>query len=204
MANLLLIGAGGQAKVTIDAAMAVGNFSTIACLDDYHPIGHTVLSEAQVVGRIETVEQYLNDYDIVIALGDNQKRLAIATQLNNLNVKFASIIHPSAVVSSTASIGQGCVIFPNAVVHTDAVIGAHCIINSGAIVEHDCRLGKGVHIAPNASLAGRVQIGNQTMIGMGALVKQDLNIGSKVTVGAGAVVLKSVPDDTTIYGNPAA
>jgi len=49
----------------------------------------------------------------------------------------------------------------------------------------------------------RVYIGNDVFIGMNSLILPGVVIGNNVIIGAGAVVTKSVPDNTIVGGNPA-
>ncbi len=54
-----------------------------------------------------------------------------------------------------------------------------------------------------AVLCGNVFVGENSFIGAQSIVKEGVNIGKNVIVGAGAVVVKNVPDNTTVLGNPA-
>ena len=47
-----------------------------------------------------------------------------------------------------------------------------------------------------------LKLGEGTHIGAGATIIPGITIGRWVTVGAGAVIIKDVPDNVTIVGNP--
>ena len=68
---------------------------------------------------------------VIVSIGVNSVRKKIVGRLSG---PFGVAIHPSAVVSPSAKIGEGTVIMAGAVVNADAVIGRHCIINTGASV----------------------------------------------------------------------
>ena len=51
--------------------------------------------------------------------------------------------------------------------------------------------------------AGKVIIGDNCFIGMNALILKGSVIGNNVIVGAGSVVVKDVPDNCVVAGNPA-
>lgn len=136
----------------------------------------------------------------IIAIGNCQIRRDIATKLTVNNWETA--IHPSAVISPRASIGEGTVVMAGALINSCATIGKHCIINTGSSVGHDAVVGDFVHIAPHATLAGGVVVGEGSWIGAGSVVKQGIKIGKDCMIGAGSVVVKDIPDGVTAYGNP--
>ena len=59
-----------------------------------------------------------------------------------------------------------------------------------------------MHISPNATLSGNVVVGTGTHIGSGAVSIQGIRIGKWCTIGAGTVVIRDVPDFSTVVGNP--
>ncbi len=108
-----------------------------------------------------------------IAVGNNRDRKKESLQAPH---PFVTIIHPSAVVSDSAKIGEGTIVMAGVVIQADAVIGRHCIINSCASVDHDCVLGDYVHIAPGAHLCGTVRVGEGAMVGTGVCIAQNTDI----------------------------
>ena len=196
MEKVIIIGGGGHAKVVIDCIKREKKFEIVSVLDD-NPAIHQILNYA-VLPRNEL--EVHNNAKVILAIGNNTTRKKIAEEVN---LNFATTIHPSAVISQYAKIGKGTQIFAGAVVNAGAVIGEHCIINTGAIVEHDCILENFVHVSPNAALSGGVKIGSCSHIGIGANVIQNVTIGSNVTIGAGAVVISNIPDNCTAVGIPA-
>lgn len=50
---------------------------------------------------------------------------------------------------------------------------------------------------------GKPTIGDNVSIGCNAVIAGDIQIGNNVKIGAGCVVVKSVPDNCTVIGNPA-
>lgn len=195
--SIILIGGSGHAKVIADCIRASGN-DVLGILDDGIPAGTEILG-IPVLGTTEDYELY-QDHAFVIAIGNNAVRQKIAKKLN---VRWATVIHPTAVVSPYASIGEGTVIMPRAVVNACAFIGQHCIINTGSIVEHDNVLGDYVHISPNAALGGTVTVGDGTHIGIGACVRNNIHICGDCTVGAGAAVVQDITQPGTYVGIPA-
>ena len=195
--SIILIGGGGHARVIIDCIRASGR-EIAGILDDALVIG-TTISGVPVLGKVADYTQHQN-HDYVIAIGNNAVRREIAKQAN---VRWATVIHPSAVVSSNARIGSGTVVMPCSVISAGAVTGEHCIINTGAVVEHDSILHNFVHISTRAALGGTVTVGECTHIGIGACVRNNIHICGNCTIGAGAVVVKDIAEPGTYVGIPA-
>lgn len=195
--SIVLIGGSGHAKVIIDCIRASGS-SVFCILDDGIAVGTKIL-DVPVLGRVSDYPEFA-DHPFLVAIGNNAVRRLIA---HNSDVRWATVIHPSAVVSLHAQVGIGTVVMPQAVINAGAAVGSHCIINTGAIVEHDCILGDFVHISPSAALGGTVSVGAETHIGIGACVRNNITICGGCTVGAGAAVVKHISVPGTYAGVPA-
>jgi acetyltransferase EpsM len=116
---------------------------------------------------------------------------------------WGTVVHATAWVSPTATIGPGTVILARAVVQTGARIGAHCVINTGAIVEHDVVLGDHAQLAPGVILGGGARVGRLAYLGLGAVVRDHTAVGARATVGMGAVVVADVGEGAQVLGVPA-
>lgn len=200
--NVVIIGAGGHAKVIADIVIKSGD-TLIGFLDDNKEIGTKVIENYEVIGdfnnRFSTAISK-EKYEFIIAIGDNSLRKEIA---NTPNMKFYTAIHPSAQIGLDVTIEEGTAVMANAVINPSTKIGKHCIINTGAIVEHDNKIDDYVHISPNATLCGTVNVGKETHIGAGATIKNNINITKNCTIGAGAVVVKNIDEEGTYVGLPA-
>jgi len=142
------------------------------------------------------------DEQIVIAIGVNSVRKKVVEKLSD-DTDYAIAIHPSAIISKRAMVGDGTVVMAGATINADTTVGKHCIINTSASIDHDCVLDDYVHISPNATLSGIVTVGEGAHIGAGASVIQNIKIGKWCTIGAGAVVINDIPDYATAAGCPA-
>ena len=202
--KLVIFGAGGHAKVVIDAIEMAGRQEVAFLADADHALfgtmlkGYLVRSEQDgfAVAKCGLIQAF-------VAIGHNETRKRIAHRAQESGFILATIIHPAAVVSPGVELGNGTLVMPGSVINTDAVVGANVIINTGAIIEHDCRIGDNTHIAPRATLCGGVEVGDDTLIGAGAIILPGLKVGARATVAAGAVVLSDVPDGAMARGIPA-
>lgn len=202
MTRLAILGAGGHAKVVADAALLQG-CASVVFFDDRWP-QLDVIGPWCVNGALAALLTYSPSVDAaVVAIGDNEIRLTKQRSLMEAGLSLFTVIHPRAVISPLAEIGEGTVIFAGAVVNAFARLGLGCIVNTGATVDHDCELGDGVHVSPGSHLGGGVRIGRGSSVGIGASVKPGVSIGAAVFVGAGAAVVGDVADGLTVVGVPA-
>ena len=196
MNKLIIIGAGGHAKVVLDIAVKNG-YKDISFIDDNKKdcLGYKVLGGLDALNCLNKEKT-----DFVIAIGNNEvrKKIADAQKLN-----YVSLVHPSATIGLDVTIDVGTVVMAGAVVNPSAKIGKHAIINTGAIVEHDNIIEDFVHISPNATLGGTVTVKNSTHVGIGATVKNNISITNNVVIGAGAVVVKDIVESGVYVGVPA-
>lgn len=197
--QVIVIGGGGHAKVVIDCIEAAGD-TVVGILDDSLLVGTKVLN-IPVLGQIACYNEYI-EYRFIIAIGNDETRSRIVNTLFG-KVKWYTAVHPTAVVSRYACIGEGSVVLAKAVVNASAFVGNHCIINTAAVIEHDNVINDFVHVSPNASLGGIVKIGKRTHVGIGAVVKNNIEICDDCVIGAGAAVVKNITEAGTYVGVPA-
>lgn len=208
MSSLLILGAGGHAKVVAETALASGVASSLAFLDDRFLVmdSSTSVLGWPVIGPLVLSLQSstANQFDAaVVAIGHAATRLHWIHQLQAFGYNLPVLMHPTAWVSPSAQLGPSSAVFANVVVQAQAFAGTGVILNTGCSVDHEVHLAEGVHICPGARLAGEVKVGARSWIGIGASVIQQVCVGSDVNVGAGAAVLRDVPNKVTVVGVPA-
>ena len=195
--KVIIIGAGGHAKVIADIIRSSGD-TVEGFLDDSYTEDKAFYG-AFVVGKICEYERYASECCFVIAIGSNAVREKIAKELN---CQWYTAIHPSAVVSESAKIGEGTVVMANAVINADATVGKHCIINTATVVEHDCTVGDYSHLSPRSVVCGATSIGSHVWLGTGSTVVNVVSVCDGVTIGAGGVVVRSINEAGTYVGVP--
>lgn len=189
---MYLFGAGGHAKVIKEILEAQG--TVVEGIIDDNPALEQFMG-MKVRHEMEDVEE------VIVSIGYNDVRRKVVERIAG-KVEFGTAIHPSAIVSSSASVGEGSVVMQGAILQVETKVGKHCIVNTGASIDHECVLGDYVHVSPHATLCGDVQVGEGTWIGAGAVVIPGVRIGKWCVVGAGAVVLHDLPDGVVAVGNP--
>lgn len=208
MIRVVGIGAGGHAKVVIDALRQMGGYDIVALLDGdkdrwgTEVLGVRVLGDDTLLPQLS--EQGIHDAFIGVgSVGDPQPRVRLYELACWLGFRIVSVIHPRAVVAPSVEIGQGVMIMAGAMINPGARLGDNVVVNTGAVVEHDCVVGHHVHIASGAVLSGAVIVGQGAHVGAGATVLQGVAIGEQAVVGAGAVAVKDVAPGAVVVGVPA-
>lgn len=197
---LIIIGAGGHAKVVADAALAAGWI--VAGLLDREGAGILGLAVLGGDARLDD-PAFVAAHCFVVAIGAQAARRRLSLRVLAAGGELAIVVHPSAIMAPSAMAGAGSVVLAGAVVNPDARIGRFAIINVCASVDHDNQLGDNVQLGPGVHLTGGVSVGEDTLIGAGAVVLPGVSIGAGATIGAGAVVTRAVDSGATVMGNPA-
>ena len=202
--SVVIVGFGGHGRALVDALVASGR-TILGVLDldpgsvqgtDFAWMGDGAAPRGEDPAGIELVHG-------VGHVGDATLRQRLAEEASAAGFTFATVVHPSAVVSPGAVLYEGAQVMAGAVVQTGARIGAFAIVNSGAVVDHDCCVGAYSHVAPGAALSGGVTLGRGSLVGTGAAVIQGISIGAGAIVGAGAAVVQDVEAGATVVGVPA-
>lgn len=202
------IGAGGHAKVLLETLQARGDVQVVGLLDADPALKGSEVLGVRVLGGDDMLE-HLHKEGVrhaflgVGGTGDNSARRRLFELAKKSGFQLLSVVDASAVVSPSASLGEGTCLCPGSIVAAGAKLGRNVIVNTGAVVEHDCELGDHVHVASGAVLAGGVLVGDGAHIGAGASVKQGVRIGSEALVALGAAVVEDVPDGAIVAGVPA-
>lgn len=203
---LIVVGAGGHAKVLIDALSRMGR-EVIGATDARSDLWGTTVLHVPVLGGDEAMGGYSPaSCQMVNGIGSVRStavRRDVFMRLKAMGFSFASVLHPAAVVSAHARLAEGVQVMAGAVLQVDCQVAANTLINTHASIDHDCRIGAHVHIAPGATLSGGVTIGDGTHVGTGATIVQGVNVGANCLIAAGAVVVRDVPTGSTVRGVPA-
>ena len=168
--KIVIIGASGHGKVVADIAKLNG-YKEIIFLDDDET--KDIIGKYLVAGRSKDIDNYKDECDCIIAIGNNTIREKIYNKLSKLGINQITLIHPTAVIDKTV-----------------------------VIEDHDCTINDFVHISPGVKIAGTVDIGKRTWIGIGSSIINNLTICDNCMIGAGSTVIYDIKCSGTYVGSP--
>jgi sugar O-acyltransferase (sialic acid O-acetyltransferase NeuD family) len=202
----IIVGAGGFGRELINWASdchQAGLLNPVAGLIDDDP--NVLNGFGYGVGLLGTTTDFVpaSGDHLLMAISAPAIKERVAGVLTTRGGRFASLIHPRAVVAGSARIGEGAILCPLSLISADAEVGKFCTINAMSSVGHDVRLGDYSTLSAHVDLTGLVSVGRSVMIGSGAKVLPKVRIGDNATIGAGAIVYRSVPSGRTAYATPA-
>ena len=203
---ILLFGAGGHGHSVIDTIEREGKYTILGIIDETRDVG-TQAWGYPVLGGLAQFAQICEEQkcrSAFVALGDSHQRQHVTLKLRKAvpRLKLISIIHPTAIISSSVTIGEGVVVMAGAVVNAGVSLADGCLVNTRASIDHDCVIEEYASIAPGAILGGAVKVGARSLVGQGSTVIQKIRIGQDTIIGAGSVVVESQPDRIVSFGNP--
>ena len=194
-----VVGYSGHSYVIIDIFLNAGRIVTAYCDSEEKDKNPYNLS---YLGKENEVLERLKIFDYFIGVGHNGIRKKIHGQLAEYIGRPLNAIHPSAVISASVEMNHGIMISANATINPLVKLGHGVICNTSCSIDHECEVDDFAHIAPGAVLCGNVKVGAGSFVGANAVIKQGVIIGKNVTIEAGTVVIRDVPDNMMVVGNP--
>lgn len=211
--KIIILGTGGNCLDIVDAVLAINQqspmYEVLGFLDDdpgkqhYSYLGFPVLGSLK---QAVSLAAQFNDSVFVNGIGSPLsfgKKAALISSIQIPNKQFATVIHPDATISPSATIESGTVVLANTTICANATIGHHVMILPGCTINHDCQIGDYAIMASGAVLCGNVQLESSCYVGASSVILGDVVIGTQSLVGAGAVATKDVCTHSVVCGNPA-
>ncbi|MDA3867649.1 MAG: NeuD/PglB/VioB family sugar acetyltransferase [Salinivirgaceae bacterium] len=198
--KILVIGAGGLAKELLFAFPELED--RFIFYDDVSD-KKRLFNHFQILkSEAEVKEHFPEGFAFTIAVGGPKNRAFIYEKFSNLGGKPLTLISKNATIGNwDTSIGEGCLVLGGVMITNSAKIGKGSLINKAVMISHDSQVGEFCDIAPGVR-TGKVDIGNSVTIGINATIIPGTSIGNNVVLGAGTVVIRDVPDNCTVVGNP--
>ena len=151
---------------------------------------------------IDDAAGFADTHEAICGLGTTRRSILVE-QAAALGFRFATVVHPTAYVAPSTTLGSGVYVGPHAAISAACRIGNHVIVLQGSLVGHHVDVGDYSSLMMGAAVAGSTRIGEATWIATGATVIDHVSVGSNAVVAAGAVVVEDVPDGVQVMGVPA-
>lgn len=203
---VVILGAGGHAKVLLSLLQAVGADVRGVCDPGLAAQSVATWRGIAVLGGDEALDR-LDPASIGLVNGMGQvvgssRRQDLFEALRAKGFGFPALVHPAAWVDPSVMLQAGAQVMAGAVIQPDSTIGANTIVNTGARIDHDCIVGEHVHVAPGAVLCGGVNVARGAFIGAGSTTIQGVSIGESCIVGAGAVLVRDLQAGYLVVNSP--
>lgn len=206
MKNLLIIGAGGCGREVLqwakDINEAENRWNIKGFLDDDLNALEGKKCSATVLSKIDEYVIEPED-EFTCCIGNGKIRSMVVEKLKAKGAVFITIIHPSAVIADSCTVGEGVIIYPYALISDNAVIGDGCIINMYSSIAHDSVLGEYCTISAHCDVTGMCKLGNRVFMGTTSNMVPATKIGDDAYLCAGSTVMTRVKDNMKMFGNPA-
>jgi len=203
---VLVVGAGGHAKVVIDVIRLL-EFDILFATDIDTALHGTTIMGVNIAGADEHLSTYAPS-DIYLANGvgaiaSTQQRQATYEKYAVQGYEFLPLIHPDAVIAESAILSDGVQCMAGTIIQPEVQLGKNTVINTRASIDHDSEIGAHSFIGPGAVTGGSVKINAGAFIGTGAIILPSVVIGENAVVGAGATVTRDLCIGERVAGNPA-
>lgn len=206
MTPVVVYGAGGMGREVAETVLACteagGSLSLVGYIDDRPGAVGTQISGIPVVGDGTWIADNMG-VAAVLGIGHPRIRYEVVQKVLETGGRWETLIHPTVVLSRSATVGEGAVIFAGCVVSSDAKIGAYSYMNYNAVVSHDVAVSDFACIMAQVALSGNVEVGEGAFVGVGASTRQQVKIGQWSIIGAGACVVRDIPPYCIATGVPA-
>lgn len=202
MKDLVIVGAGGFGREIFAWAECSGRWRLKGFLDDNPAAANDPRLRAPVIG---TVSDYLPaEAEVFLCgIGSPELRRTFSEKLRARGARFATLVHPTAVVATGAQLADGVIVCPYVVISVDSRIGEGAAIYYHSSVDHDAVLGPWTQVSAHCDITGGVSVGAGVFVGSHASILPQVKVGDRARIGAGAIVTRDVLPDVTVAGVPA-
>jgi Acetyltransferase (isoleucine patch superfamily) len=204
MLNIIIVGAGGCGREVYEmacAAFSSAEYQIKGFLsDDVH-----ILDDMNVaVPIIDTIRDYQpaeNDR-FLLAIGDVQGRKKVALDLQERGAKFLTLVHPTAVISASAELGEGVIVYPFVFISCQVKLADFVMMNAYSGCGHDAVVGAFSVLCPYATVLGWARLDEDVFLSTHTMVAPKKHVGKGAVVSANSSVLRNVPVDGFVCGVP--
>jgi sugar O-acyltransferase (sialic acid O-acetyltransferase NeuD family) len=204
--KFLIVGAGQTGRLVAEIVGRIPRLECVGFIDRDVALHGRQFYGVPVLGGEDRLEQMAGG-EVEGALpvfGDLAARLRVFRRCRALRYQLVNVIEPSVVAASDVHLGEGIFISFGAKILTAVEIGDFALIGTGVNILHDSTIGPNCVIGGGSTIGASVTVGRNVSFGVGVQVASGrIRIGNDVRVAAGSVILRDVPDNAFVLGNPA-
>ena len=204
--RLIIMGAGGFGREVLQYAQHIN-----AIEKRWSFIGFLDTDPEALKGKKCTAEVIASDAEYVIqpndeftcAIGQGNLRKKVMSAMKERGARFVNIIHPTAIIADSATLGEGIVVCPHVLVSADVTVGDGCVFNAYSSIGHDAKIGEYSIINSFCNITGGCELGNNVFMGTSSHIVPGICVGENAYICAGSTVVTKIKPNTKVFGNPA-
>jgi sugar O-acyltransferase (sialic acid O-acetyltransferase NeuD family) len=206
MEDLIVYGSGGMAREVVELVTDINDVSPtwriLGYIDDIKGDSSELVNGYPLLGTWEILKDVPGRPHVIIAVGSPSDKEIIFNRIRDFDIRFPTLIHPSARVARNAQIGEGSIIGIDCIVSTGVTIGNHVFLNMRTIVGHDAVIMDFSSCLVGCIIAGGVVVKDSALLGSGCIIMEKKTIGCKSKVSMGSVVSFDVEDHHVVMSRP--
>lgn len=195
--KVVLLGAGGHARVLLSILRAQRRFNIVGVCDPVLSVNYSeswhgipVLDESQLPQAYTSSEiLFVNGLGHVPG---KTIRADIFTRWKKLGYNFATLVHSTAYIADDVEFSEGVQVMAGVIIQPGVKIGYNSIINTATTIDHDTQIGADVHLAPGVTVCGDVVIQSNVFVGCGASIGHQVKLERRAIIASGVSVVKDV------------
>lgn len=202
--DIVIYGAGGLGREILCLIIKkLDEWNPIGFVDDGVPEGK-IIKGIPVLPKSFLYQKHQKKLAVAIGIADPTMKMNIFAELKKItDIYFPTLVAPTAIVDESAELEEGCIISNFCLISIDVKLGQCVFLNTGSFIGHDTIIGQCSTLMTSSCISGSVVIGENTLIGSQTFILQELSVGKNVIVSAGSKVFCNVPENVTVFGNPA-
>ncbi|SHH59226.1 sugar O-acyltransferase, sialic acid O-acetyltransferase NeuD family [Sporobacter termitidis DSM 10068] len=161
-----------------------------------------VVSGYRILGTNKAVKDVDKSVYWVIAVSNPKAKKDIYDSLADYNLKYATLVHPTAKICKNVAIGEGTIVSYGCIVSVNAVLESHIYLNMRTVIGHDTIIKNFSTCLIDCIVAGNVLINEGVLLGSNCVIKEKKTIGRNSKISMGSAVFFNVDDDVIVMSKP--
>ncbi len=158
-------------------------------------------SPLPILGSPENFQPRPSDA-LLLGIGIPVVRREVAARLLGRGGRFLALIHPTAIISDTASVETGAILCPFCVVSAAASVGRFALLNYHSSLGHDASIGAYSVLSPYAALGGGATLAEDVFMGLHSTVGPGVYVAAKSRLTANSCALHDISAGSIVFGVP--